>query len=179
MIAGILCAQSLPVKQYPNIAPPQIMVTASYPGADAQTVANTVGIPLEEAINGVEGMIYMNSTSSNNGSYNLTVTFETGTNSDMALVKVQNKIHQATTQLPSIVNQMGVSAMVSFSNMLAFIAVTSPNKTHNSLFLSDYAVNNIMNAMKRIPGMGSVNVMGAKYSIRIWLDPDKLSSMNI
>ncbi|MBQ6772772.1 MAG: efflux RND transporter permease subunit [Synergistaceae bacterium] len=179
MIAGILCAHRLPIKQYPNIAPPQIMVMANYPGADAQTVANTVGIPLEEAINGVEGMIYMNSTSSNNGAYNLVVTFETGTNSDMALVKVQNKIHQATAQLPAIVNQMGITAMVSFSNMLAFVAVISPNKTRDALFLSDYAVNNVVNSLKRIPGMGSVNVMGAKYSVRIWLDPDKLSSMNM
>ena len=127
MIAGVLCALSLPVRQYPNIAPPQIRVVANYPGADAQTVANTVGIPLEEAINGVEDMLYMVSSSSNNGAYVLTITFKTGTNADMALVKVQNKIAQTSSSLPSTVVSIGITAMISFSNMVGFLARISPN----------------------------------------------------
>ena len=181
MIAGGLCATSLPVRQYPEIAPPQIRVIANYPGADAQTVANTVGIPLEEAINGVEDMIYMTSTSSNNGSYALTITFKTGTDSDsdMALVKVQNKINQTTSSLPQTVVDMGINVAVSFSNMVGFLALTSPNGTRDALFLSDYAGSNTVNALMRISGMGEVTLMGAKYSIRIWLDPDKLSAVGL
>ena len=107
MIAGIMAAFSLPIKQYPDVAPPQIQVSANYPGASAETLANAVAIPLEEAINGVEGMIYMSSTSSNTGNYSLTVTFKTGTNIDMALVKVQNRVQQAAPLLPSEVTQRG------------------------------------------------------------------------
>ena len=179
MIAGALCASSLPIKQYPDIAPPQIMVIANYPGADAQTVANTVGIPIEEAVNGVENMLYMSSTSSNNGTYSLSIVFETGTNPDTALIKVQNKVQQTTSQLPSEVTAMGIRVVVTMSNMLGFVALTSPNGTRSELFMTDYVISNVQNRFKRIPGMGDVSVMGAKYSLRVWADPDKLSALGL
>ncbi|MDR3265937.1 MAG: efflux RND transporter permease subunit [Synergistaceae bacterium] len=178
-IAGIMIAFRLPVKQYPDVAPPQIQVRANYPGADAETLANTVASPLEEAINGVEGMIYMNSTSSNTGEYSLAITFATGTNTDIALVKVQNRVQQATPLLPGEVTQRGITTSTSFANQLGFVALVSPNGTRTDLFLSDYASTNVANTLKRVPGMGNVQVYGAKYSIRVWLDPERLSSMGL
>jgi hydrophobe/amphiphile efflux-1 (HAE1) family protein len=179
MIAGGMVALRLPVEQYPDVAPPEIRVSARYPGADAETLANTVASPLEEAINGVEGMIYMSSTSSNTGSYSLSVTFETGTDTDMALVKVQNRVQRAAPLLPAEVTQRGIETDTSFSNQLGFIALISPNGTRDSEFLSDYASTHIANALKRVPGMGDVQVFGAKYSIRVWLDPESLASMGL
>ena len=179
MISGALCALQLPITQYPNIAPPQIVVIASYPGADAQTVAMTVGTPLEEAVNGVEHMLYMSSTSSNNGTYALSITFESGTDPDMALIKVQNRIHGTTARLPQIVNTMGISINASNTGMIGVLTLISPKGTRDDLFLTNYASANVINRLKRIPGMGGVSVMGASYSIRIWIDPEKLSSMNL
>ena len=125
-LAGIIGAFSLPVEQYPNVTPPQVQVEANYRGAAADVVANTVGAPLEELINGVDGMIYMNSTSSNNGNYRLTITFQTGTDPDMALVKVQNRVQQATPQLPSEVTAEGITVQSSFSDTMGYIGLTSP-----------------------------------------------------
>ncbi|EFC90570.1 transporter, hydrophobe/amphiphile efflux-1 (HAE1) family [Dethiosulfovibrio peptidovorans DSM 11002] len=178
-LAGGIAALNLPVKQYPDIAPPQISVEAMYPGADAETLANTVGIPLEEAINGVDDMIYMNSTSSNTGRYSLTITFKTGTDTDMALVKVQNRVQQAEPLLPGEVTARGITTESRFSDVLGFVALISPNGTRDSTFMTDYAQNNVSNALKRVPGLGDVQVMGAKYSIRVWLDPDRLASMGL
>lgn len=178
-IAGIISAFSLPIKQYPDITPPQIRVSATYPGADAKTLANTVAAPLEDEINGVDDMIYMSSTSSNSGSYSLTVTFKTGADTDMALVRVQNRVQQATPKLPSEVTERGITTSASFSNMLGMVILTSPRGTRDELFLNDYALNNVSNTLKRIPGMGSVQVYGAKYSIRVWLDPDRLASLGL
>ena len=178
-LAGIISAVNLPVKQYPDVAPPQIQVWASYPGADAETLANTVGVPLEEALNGVDDMIYMSSTSSNTGSYSLTITFRTGTDPDMALVKVQNRVQQASPLLPSEVTSRGITTEARFSDILGFLALISPNGTRDALFLTDYAYNNVSNALKRVPGLGDVEVLGAKYSIRVWLDPERLASLGL
>lgn len=178
-LAGIIGAVSLPIEQYPSVTPPQIQVEAIYPGAGADVLANTVGAPLEEALNGVDGMIYMNSTSSSNGRYALTITFAAGTDSDMALVKVQNKVQQASPQLPGEVTARGITVTASFSDTLGFVALISPNGTRDKLFLSDYALNNIKNPLKRVPGMGDVQVFGAKYSIRIWLDPERIASLGL
>jgi hydrophobe/amphiphile efflux-1 (HAE1) family protein len=178
-LAGIISALSLPIKQYPDISPPQINVSATYPGADAETLTNTVAAPLEEELNGVDGMIYMSSTSANNGSYSLTVTFKTGTDTDMALVKVQNRVQQASAKLPKEVTARGLTASASFSDTLGIIVLGSPQGTRDELFLSDYATNNIANTLKRIPGMGDVQVHGAKYSVRIWLDPKRLASLGL
>ena len=179
MISGALCAVSLPIKQYPNIAPPQIQVVASYPGADAQTVALTVGTPIEEAVNGVEKMLYMNSSSSNNGTYGLSITFESGTDPDMALIKIQNRIHGTTSRLPQVVNTMGISINATTTSMIGVLVLVSPNRTKDELFLTNYASANVINRLKRIPGMGSIIILGSGYSVRIWIDPEKLSSMNI
>ena len=178
-IAGVIAALSLPIKQYPDVAPPEIVVQAEYPGADAETLSNTVGVPLEEAINGVDDMIYMSSTSDNTGSYTLRVTFATGTDSDMALVKVQNRVAQAEPMLPSEVTSRGLSTYSSFSDTLGFLALVSPNGTRDALFLNDYVQSNVSNVLKRVPGMGNVNTFGAKYSIRIWLDGERLASLGI
>ncbi|MDR1943317.1 MAG: efflux RND transporter permease subunit [Synergistaceae bacterium] len=178
-LAGIISAFSLPVKQYPNVTPPQIQVNASYPGADAETLANTVAAPLEEAINGVDDMIYMNSSSNSSGFYNLTITFRTGTDTNMSLVKVQNRVQQALPLLPAEVSQRGVTTNASFSDTLGFMALISPNGTRDSLFLTDYAFNNVANVLKRVPGIGDVQVFGARYSIRIWLDPERLAALGL
>ena len=179
MIAGVISAYNLPVKQYPNVSPPQVQVHATYPGANAEVLANTVATPLEEAINGVDDMIYMSSTSSNTGRYTLSITFKTGTDSNMALVKVQNRVQQATPLLPSEVTQQGITTNTSYSDTLGFIGLISPNGTRDSLFLTDYAYNHVSNALKRVPGMGDVQVYGARYSIRIWLDPERLASLGL
>ena len=179
MIAGAIAALYLPIKQYPDVAPPTIMVFATYPGADAATLANTVAAPMEEALNGVEGMIYMSSMSDNSGSYRLTITFKTGTNADMAMVDVQNRIQQVAPMMPLEVTQRGINTMKSFSNMLGFVAIVSPNGTRDQLYLLDYAFNNVTNVLKRVPGLGNAQVFGARYSIRIWLDPDRLASLGL
>ena len=179
IIAGAIAGFSLPIKQYPDVAPPTIIVMANYPGADAVTVANTLAAPLEEALNGVEDMIYMNSNSGNTGSYSLTITFRTGSDADMALINVQNRIQQVSPLLPMEVTQRGFTILKSFSNMLGFVAIISPNGTHDQLYLLDYAYNNVINVLKRVPGLGDVTVFGARYSIRIWLDPDRLASLGM
>jgi hydrophobe/amphiphile efflux-1 (HAE1) family protein len=179
VIAGVISGLSLSVKQYPDVAPPAIRIWAIYPGADAETVANTLAAPLEEALNGVEDMIYMKSTSSNSGSYVLTITFRTGTDADMAMVNVQNRVQQATPLLPSEVTQRGLNVLKTYSDMLGIIALTSPNGTRDTQFLVDYAYNNISNVLKRVPGVGNVEVFGARYSIRVWLDPDRLASLGL
>lgn len=178
-LAGVIAGFSLPVTQYPNVTPPQIRVSTTYRGADASTVANTVGAPLEEMVNGVDGMIYLNSTSSNNGEYQLYITFATGTDPDMALVRVQNRVSQVTPQLPSEVTAEGITVETSFSDTLGFMSLTSTNGTYDELALMNYAYSNIRNTMKRVPGMGNVQVFGSKYSIRIWLDPVRISSLGL
>lgn len=178
-LAGTIAAFNLPIQQYPNVTPPQVTVDAVYPGASAQVLANTVGAPLEDVINGVDGMIYMDSTSSNSGQYSLTITFKTGTDPDMALVRVQNKVQEASSQLPSEVTAQGLTVKSQFSDALGFLALISPNGTRSSLFLNDYAYNNIKNDLGRVPGMGEVQVFGSKYSIRIWLDPERIASLGL
>ena len=178
-LAGIISIFSLPVEQYPEVAPPQIRVNTTYRGADAETIANTLAAPLEEEVNGVEGMIYMDSTSSNNGEYTLYVTFATGTDSDMALVRVQNRVSQVQPQLPQEVVDEGITVETSFSDTLGFLALTSPNGTYDELELMNYAYANIRSRLQRVSGMGEVQVYGAKYSIRVWLDPVRITSLGL
>ncbi len=177
--AGLISALRLPVAQYPNVTPPQISVGASYRGADASTLANTVAAPLEEQLNGVDGMIYMSSTSDNSGNYELTITFDMGTDPDMALVKVQNRVQQATPMLPTEVTTQGITVESRFSDTLGFVGIISPHGTKDGPFLMDYAENNIKNVFKRVPGMGDCKVFGSKYSIRIWLDPQRIASLGL
>lgn len=177
-LAGAICLWTLPIALYPEITPPEIYVRASYPGASADVVATTVGIPLEEEINGVEDMIYMSSTSSD-GSYSLTVTFKSGTDPDMAQVKIQNRIQQATGQLPTEVTRRGMTVRRMSSSILAFVSFMSPNGTYDTNYISDYLENNVKKALIKVDGVGDVSIHGAKKSMRIWLDADKIASLNL
>lgn len=176
VIVGLVTVESLPVAQFPEITPPTVMVNAVYPGADAETVAETVGVPIEEQVNGVEGMMYMSSNSNSDGSYSLTVTFETGTDLDMATVKVQNRISLAEASLPSSVKQQGVSVTSESSNIVLFAALETDNpERYNALYLTNYAKLNLVDELSRIDGVGGVSAFGAgEYSMRIWLDPGKM-----
>ena len=180
IIAGLVTLQSLPVAQYPEISPPTISVSTNYPGANAQVLSDTVAQPLEEQVNGVEGMLYMSSTCSNNGDYTLTVTFEVGTDLDMAQVLVQNRVSQATALLPQAVQRMGVTTAKKSTNILLFVSLTSPDNLFDSLYLSNYASLRIKDELSRIEGVGSVSIYGSSdYSMRIWLDPNKLKSRGL
>lgn len=181
VLAGALTLNMLPVAQYPDITPPTVMVSATYPGADAQTVAETVGTPIEQQVNGVEGMMYMSSSSGSDGSYSLTITFEEGTAPDKASVKVQNLISQADAQLPTAVKQQGVQVSSQAANQILFIALQSNNpKRYDALYLSNYAKLNLVDELARLKGVGNVRVFGGgQYSMRIWLDPNKMRERNI
>ncbi|MFA7165213.1 MAG: multidrug efflux RND transporter permease subunit [Desulfoplanes sp.] len=180
IIAGLVTLQSLPVAQYPEISPPTISVSTNYPGANAQVLSDTVAQPIEEQVNGVEGMLYMSSTCSNNGDYSLTVSFDIGTDLDMAQVLVQNRVSQATALLPEAVQRMGVTTAKQSTNILLFISLTSPDNRFDSLYLSNYASLRIKDELSRIDGVGSVSIYGASdYSMRIWLNPNKLKSRGL
>lgn len=177
-LAGFIAVKSLPIALYPEITPPEVVVMATYPGASAEVIAKTVGIPLEDKVNGVEDMLYMSSTSSD-GSYSLTVTFKTGVDPDIAQVKVQNRVSQATSQLPGDVTRQGLTIFRRSSNILGFISFTSPNGKLSDLDLSDYLNNNVAKNLSRITGVGEAMVFGASKSMRVWLDPDKMAALNI
>ena len=174
VLLGVISLLSLPVERYPDIAPPAIYVWASYPGASAETVQKSVVMPLEEAINGVEGMTYMTSSASN-GSASITIYFEQGVNADMAAVNVQNRVIQAQAQLPAEVLQTGVATEKRQPGQLRIIALESPNGTYDENFLSNYFYNNLRPALLRIKGVGKVEVWGAQYALRIWLKPDVMA----
>ena len=174
IVAGLVTLRMLPVEQYPNITPPTVQVNAVYPGANAETVAQTVGIPIEQQVNGVEGMMYMSSTSSASGAYSLTVTFEVGTDIDMATVMVQNRVSVALNSLPEAVKQQGVTVQKKSSNIVMMLTL-SGDSVFNGLYLANYADLNLVDQLTRVPGVGAVNVMGAgDYSMRIWLDPEAM-----
>lgn len=173
VLVGLVTIYTLPVAQFPDITPPTVQVTAVYPGASAETVAKTVGVPIEEQVNGVDGMIYMSSSSSSSGQYTLTVTFEVGTDIDMATVLVQNRVNIAQGNLPEAVIQQGIITKKQSTNIVMFLALESDNPLYNSLYLSNYAKLNITYELSRLPGVGGVTVFGAdNYSMRIWLDPE-------
>lgn len=181
VLAGLLTVHTLPVAQFPDITPPTVSVSAAYPGADAQTVATTVGVPIEQAVNGVEGMMYMSSSSGGDGSYNLTITFENGVDQDMAAVKVQNRVSQAQAQLPSAVQQQGVDVRSSSTNTILFVALESDSAyNYDALYLTNYAQLNIVDELSRVDGVGQVQAFGSgEYSMRVWLDPDKMRVRNL
>ncbi len=170
----------LPVAQFPDITPPVVSVSATYTGANAETVENTVAAPIEAQVNGVDDMIYMTSTSSDNGSYSLNVTFEVGTDPDIASVNVQNRVAQAMASLPSEVTSSGVVTQKASTNMLLLVTLTSPNETYDSVFLSNYASINLKDALARVQGVGKADVLtNLEYAMRIWMDPDKMAALSI
>jgi hydrophobe/amphiphile efflux-1 (HAE1) family protein len=179
-LAGTIALINIPVAQYPDITPPTIQVSASYPGADAQTLAETVAAPIEQQVNGVEGMIYMASTTSSSGLYTLTVTFAVGTDPDIAQVNVQNRVSLATPLLPDAVTRLGVNVRAQQPNFLLIANIYSPKGTHDGLFLSNYTQINVVNPVARVSGVGSANLMGGlSYSMRIWLDPQRMAALGI
>lgn len=178
VLVGILALFNLPVALYPEVTPPQITVSASYPGASADVIAKTIGIPLEDEINGVEDMIYMDS-SSEDSSYKLTVTFKTGIDPDMAQVKVQNRVQQATSKIPEEVSRQGISVRRESSNVLGYIIFSSPDDSMDEKQIADYVYNNIQRMLAKIQGVGSVDVYSAQLSMRVWLNADKMAALQI
>jgi hydrophobic/amphiphilic exporter-1 (mainly G- bacteria), HAE1 family len=180
MILGMICFFNLPVAQYPPIVPPTISVSTRYPGASAEVVAAVVGIPIEQAVNGVEGSIYMSSTSASDGSYNLTITFDVGTNLNTSVALVQNLVASANAQLPNGVQQQGVTVKKVSTDILLVVSLFSEEDKFDESFLSNYAVINLQNPLARLPGVGQIRVVGAgPYSMRVWLDPNKLHEYNL
>jgi multidrug efflux pump len=180
VIAGAACYTQLPIAQYPPIVPPTVQVTATYPGASAQTLADTVGQPIEEQVNGVEGMIYMSSTCTNNGQYTLLVSFDVGTDIHTALMLVQIRTQLAMAQLPVSVQKQGVNVQMKSPNILLTVNLLSPDGSRDALFLSNYAQINLFDELSRVPGVGLVTFLGQReYSMRAWLDPQKLASLDL
>ncbi len=179
VLIGLIALYLLPIAQYPQITPPQIVVSASYPGADSQVLVDTVAVVIENAVNGVEDMLYMESSSDDNGNYTLTITFNIGTDADIAQVKVENRLQQATALLPAVVTQEGLTVRTQSSNILGFLVLSSPHQTYTGLQLSDYAYTHLKNPLERIAGMGNVNIYGPQYSMRVWLNPDKITSLQL
>ena len=180
MILGLVCFFVLPVSQYPPIVPPTIQVSTRYPGASAEVVAATVGVPIEQAVNGVEGAIYMSSTSSSDGSYNLTVTFNVGTDLNTCLTLVQNYVNSALAQLPAGASNQGITVRKVSTDIVLVVSIASKGDRYDETFLSNYAVINLQNPLARLPGVGQVIVKGAgPYSMRVWLDPQKLQDFSL
>ena len=180
IILGLVALARLPVAQYPNVVPPTVQVTARYPGASAATVVRDVALPIEQKVNGVEGMIYMSSMATSDGSYTLTVTFRIGTDADKAQILVQNRVSSALTQLPQAVQAQGVQTAKRSTSILEIVALNSPDGRYDSLFLSNYATINLLDEVSRIDGVGNVSVFGAgQYAMRLWLDPQKLQARKL
>ncbi|MFZ5427871.1 MAG: efflux RND transporter permease subunit [Thermodesulfobacteriota bacterium] len=180
MLLGAVALLKLPVAQYPEITPPTVQVTTSYPGASPEVIAETVAAPLEQQINGVENMLYMSSKSTSDGTYTLTITFEVGTDLDIATVLVQNRANIAVPRLPQDVQRQGLTIQKQSTAILLVATLESPDGTYDDLFLSNYAILNIKDELTRINGVGAVNIVGAdEYGMRVWLNPDKLKSLGL
>src|SRR3954463_6303035 len=176
LIVGGVALTQLPIAQYPDVTPPTIQVTATYPGASAVTVADTVATPIEQEVNGVERMLYMSSKCTNDGQMNLDVTFELGTNLDMAQVLVQNRVAIAQAKLPDEVKRTGVTTKKKSPSILLCVNVISPDNTYDQLYLSNFATINIKDELARIKGVGDVAFLGPRdYSMRVWLDTGRLA----
>ena len=180
VLAGLAAVRVLPVEQYPSIVPPEVVVTATYPGAGAEILAETVAAPLEQQINGVDNMIYMASTATDSGQVRMTVTFEIGTDPDQATIDVNNRVQTALARLPEPVRQQGVQVQKRSSAILQVLALTSPNREFDTVFISNYALLNVLDELKRIPGFGDASLFGAQdYSMRVWLRPDQLAQYQL
>jgi len=180
ILIGAVALLDLPIAHYPDVVPPTVQVTTRYPGASAKTVVDTVALPIEQQVNGVEDMLYMQSYSASDGTYTLTVTFKIGTDLNFAQVLVQNRVASALSQLPQSVQNQGVTVLKKSTSILLFVTLTSPDSKYDSLFLSNYATINIRDELSRLSGVGNVTVFGAgQYSMRIWLDPNQLQARDL
>jgi len=180
IIAGALAIVALPISQYPEIAPPTVTVSTNYPGANAKTVSDTVATPIEEQVNGVENMLYMSSQCTNDGNMKLTITFKVGTNLDVAQVQVQNRVAIAQPQLPQEVQQQGLTIKKASPDISVVIALSSPDNSHDTVFMSNYATLQLKDQIARLPGVGDITIFGVRdYAMRLWLDPSKLASRNM
>src|SRR5690242_4817176 len=179
-LAGLAAMRTLPIAQYPEIAPPVVTVQAVYPGASAETIAETVAAPLENQITGVEKMIFMNSTSGSNGVVQIQVTFDIGADADQAALNVNNRVKQAEPRLPEEVRRQGVTVQKGSSAFLQVLAFYSPDGRYDNLFISNYVTLNVLDALKRVPGTTNVQIFGAKdYAMRIWVKPDRLTQLRL
>src|ERR1700746_2826929 len=170
----------LPVAQYPEIVPPTVQITTVYPGASAETVARTVATPLEQEINGVENMLYINSQSTGDGKLTITVTFRIGTDLNVAQMLTQNRVQDALPRLPEDVQRLGVQVRKSTPNILLAVHLYSPDSSRDTLYISNYATLHVKDVLSRLPGVGDVQIFaGREYAMRIWLDPDKLAAHNL
>ena len=180
VIAGVVTLGGLPIAQFPEITPPTVQVQAVYPGASAQVIAETVGAPIEQQVNGVEGMLYMASTSSSDGLYKLTITFEVGTDLDQAAVLVQNRVNIAQPSLPEDVTRQGVTTKKQSPNILLLVSLFAPDGQYDSLYLSNYATLRLKDEVSRVQGVGDVTIFGSSdYSLRVWLEPRRLKSRRL
>src|SRR6266852_5673064 len=180
VLAGVVAYFTLPVAQYPEVTPPTVLVTAAYPGANAQTVRDTVAAPIEEQVSGVEGMMYMSSRCTNDGTYNLTVTFKLGMDSNMAQVLVQNRVSLALPVIPALVQRQGINVQKMMPSRLMIVNLYSPDNRYPDIYLSNYATIEIRDELGRLPGVAGIGYLGERdYSMRAWLDPDKLASLNL
>ncbi|HEY8814302.1 MAG TPA: efflux RND transporter permease subunit, partial [Candidatus Dormibacteraeota bacterium] len=180
LVGGIIAVTQLPISEYPEVTPPTITVSAIYPGANPSVLAQTVGTPLEDAINGVERMLYMTSSASADGTFNLTVTFQIGTDVDLAQVQVQNRVSQALARLPEEVRTLGVVTQKRSPDITMVVHLFSPDGRYDPVYLRNYALLNVRNELSRIPGAGQVIVFGAgDYAMRVWLDPNRVASYGL
>lgn len=180
ILAGLVAMRVLPISQYPQIVPPEVVISASYPGATAETIAATVAAPLEQQINGVERMIYMQSTSTGSGTMNLTVTFEIGTNPDQNAINVNNRVQRALPLLPGEVSRQGLVVQKRSTSILQVLTMSSPDNRYDTIYISNYALVNVLDEIRRLPGVGDASLFGASdYSMRIWLRPDKVAQYNL
>ncbi len=180
LVSGVMAIPSLPITEYPDVVPPSVQVTATYPGANPRTIAETVAGPIEEAVNGVENMIYMKSTSSSNGQMQLAVTFKGGTDIDLAAMQVQNRVQQAVPRLPEAVRTLGVTTVKASSAITMVVHLDSPNKTYDALYLSNFANLRVRDELARLPGVGQALAFGAgNYAMRVWIDPEKAAARSL
>jgi hydrophobic/amphiphilic exporter-1 (mainly G- bacteria), HAE1 family len=180
IVIGAVALLKLPVAQYPDVVPPTVEVTTRYPGASARTIIDTVALPIEQQVNGVEGMIYMQSYAADDGSYSLTVTFKIGTDLDFAQVLVQNRVSSALSELPDAVQSQGVTVQKKSTSILQIVALSSPAGRYDSLYMSNYATISLKDELSRLPGVGNISVFGAgQYAMRIWLDPAKMKARGL